>query len=733
MKFHHLRSKLLLTVAVLVIGSGLIISLLETNRFGKILQQAAVTQGEYLSRAVALEATNKILTNDLIELQNLLNHQLHSNPSVSYLFISKNGHVMAHTFSDGIPMNLVNFNSPLNSVRGSFKRITTDTGENFLDIAWPILSGKAGVLRIGLSEKQYRSQVLNMWFQMTGITLGILILALGISFFFIRRVTRPLSALAEAAKNINEADMDFKLDTTGRDEVGSLTNSFKQMVHRMSERTQHLEKNAIELDRAYHQIRSSFEIIQQIGARSNLRDVSSYLITKFHELVACSDLALFIFATNQKSLFTFSGSNFRILERGTFEDSFSVLRKMEGINFVKKEAVNSLPLPDTFQSSNRLAAFPIYHEKQFIGAMMVSCPDSCQCDVKELKVIHLILNHSSGVIKRALMHEEEMLHIQNHIEVATEYCGIVGKDPKMQAIYKLIEDIAPSDTTVLIQGESGTGKELVASAIHLNSLRRNKPFVVINCSAYPANLLESELFGHEKGAFTGAVRQKAGRFEQADGGTVFLDEIGEIPPIAQIKLLRVIQTQKFERIGGEQTLAVNVRIIAATNKDLLREVKQGRFREDLYYRLNVIPIHLPPLNKRRNDIPLQARYFLKRYAAEQGKDITEFSREAMRLLLDCPWPGNVRELENSIEAAVVLARGKRIEISDFPSALLRDTCSTIETASPGTIGENEARLLKEVLEECNWNKKEAAQRLGISRNTLYRKLKKYQINTPSIH
>ncbi|NNK85694.1 MAG: sigma 54-interacting transcriptional regulator, partial [Desulfobacterales bacterium] len=255
--------------------------------------------------------------------------------------------------------------------------------------------------------------------------------------------------------------MDFKLDTTGRDEVGSLTNSFKQMVHRMSERTQRLEKNAIELDRAYHQIRSSFEIIQQIGARSNLRDVSSYLITKFHELVACSDLALFIFATNQKSLFTFSGSNFRILERGTFEDSFSVLRKMEGINFVKKEAVNSLPLPDTFQSSNRLAAFPIYHEKQFIGAMMVSCPDSCQCDVKELKVIHLILNHSSGVIKRALMHEEEMLHIQNHIEVATEYCGIVGKDPKMQAIYKLIEDIAPSDTTVLIQGESGTGKELV--------------------------------------------------------------------------------------------------------------------------------------------------------------------------------------------------------------------------------------------------------------------------------
>ncbi len=733
MKFHHLRSKLLLTVAVLVIGSGLIISLLETNRFSMILQQAAVNQGEYISRVVALEATNKILINDLIELQNLLNHQLHSNPSVSYLFISKNGHVLAHTFSDGIPMNLVNFNFPIDSVRGSFKRIVTETGENFLDIAWPILSGKAGVLRIGLSEKQYQSQVLDMWFQMTGITLGILVLALGISFFFIRRVTRPLSALAEAAENINEENMDFKLDPTVRDEVGRLANSFKQMVHRMSERTQRLEKNAVELDRAYHQIRSSFEIIQQIGARSNLKGVSSYLITKFHELVACSDLALFIFGTNQKSLFVISGSKNRHFERDTFEESLSVLRQMEGINFVKKGAVNSLPLPDTFQAANRLAAFPIYHENQFLGVMMVSCPGNCQCDVKELKVIHLILNHSSGVIKRAVMHEEEMLHIQNRINVTTEYCGIVGKDPKMQAIYKLIEDIAPTDTTVLVQGESGTGKELVANAIHQNSLRRHNPFVVINCSAYPENLLESELFGHEKGAFTGAVRQKTGRFEQADDGTVFLDEIGEIPPIAQIKLLRVIQTQKFERIGGEQTLAVNVRIIAATNKDLLREVKEGRFREDLYYRLNVIPIHLPPLKKRSNDIPLQARYFLQRYAAEQGKNITEFSPEAMRLLLDCPWPGNVRELENSIEAAVVLAHGKRIEISDFPSALLRDTCLPIETDSPGTIRENEARLLKEVLEECSWNKKEAAQRLGISRNTLYRKLKKYQINTPTIH
>ena len=727
-----MRSKLLLAVAVLVIGSGLIISLLETNRFSKSLRQAARAQGEYLSRAVALEATNKILINDLIGLQNLLNHQLHSNPLVSYLFISKDGNVLAHTFPDGIPVNLVHFNSTLDSARGSFKGITTETGENFLDIAWPIFSGKAGILRIGLSEKPFESQVLNMWLQMTGITLGILILALGASFLFIRRVTSPLSALAEAAENINEENMDLRLESAGRDEVGRLTHAFNQMVTRISERTRRLEKNAIELDRAYHQTRSSFEIIQQIGARSSLKDVSAYLISKFQELVACSDLALFIFGSNRETLFVFSGTEIKSFNRDSFEDSLPVLRQLDGINFVKKGALKSLLLPDTFQAAERLAAFPVYHEKQFLGAMMVSCPGSCQCDVKELEVIHLILNHSSGVIKRAVKHEEEMLHIQNRIAVTTEYCGIVGKDPKMQAIYKLIEDIAPSDTTVLIQGESGTGKELVAAAIHQNSLRSNNPFVVINCSAYPANLLESELFGHEKGAFTGAVRQKTGRFEQADGGTVFLDEIGEIPPSAQIKLLRVIQTQKFERIGGEQTLAVSIRVIAATNKDLLQEVKRGQFREDLYYRLNVIPIQLPPLKNRRNDIPLQARYFLHKYAEEQGKEITDFSPEAMRLLLDCSWPGNVRELENSIEAAVVLAHGKRIEVSDFPSALFEDTCFP-EAGSPGTMMENEARLLREVLVECSWNKKEAARRLGISRNTLYRKLKKYQINTPTIH
>jgi two-component system response regulator HydG len=327
-----------------------------------------------------------------------------------------------------------------------------------------------------------------------------------------------------------------------------------------------------------------------------------------------------------------------------------------------------------------------------------------------------------------------MAHFQSRLEASTEFNGIIGKDPKMQVIYKLIEDVAPTDATVLIEGESGTGKELVARAIHERSSRSEEPFIVINCSAYPATLLESELFGHEKGAFTGAIRQRTGRFEQANGGTVFLDEIGEIPPSAQIKLLRVLQTQKFERLGGEKTLDVDVRILAATNKDLLQEVKNGQFREDLFYRLNVIPIALPALKKRRNDILLLAQYFLNRFAAQQDKNVKGFNSDAMRLLLDYSWPGNVRELENSIEHATVLAKGERIRISDLPSALHSAFSSPTDVAGAhGTLMETERLLILDVLEECSSNKKQAPQRLGISRSTLYDKLKKYQIAKPTTH
>jgi two-component system response regulator HydG len=345
--------------------------------------------------------------------------------------------------------------------------------------------------------------------------------------------------------------------------------------------------------------------------------------------------------------------------------------------------------------------------------------------------VGLILSQAAGVIRRAVLHEQTISDFRARIENTAEFCGIIGKDPKMQVVYRLIQDIAPTDATVLIQGESGTGKELVARAIHQESERRQNSFVVINCSAYPESLLESELFGHEKGAFTGAIRQRAGRFEQADGGTVFLDEIGEIPPSSQIKLLRVLQTQSFERIGGERTLKVNVRVLAATNKDLVKEVQKGSFREDLYYRLNVIPIGLPRLRDRPNDIPLLAKAFLKRFAPEQRKNIEGFSPESMRIILDYGWPGNVRELENTVEHAVVLAKGRRIETSDLPAGLRGHFRPSLSNDRPLMV-ENERALIERTLEETNWDKKKAARRLGIGRTTLYSKLRKYRIVKPTL-
>ena len=734
MRLKSLKSKLVISVFAFVIGSGLIISLMETHRFSKNLHEDSIIQGEYLAQAVALEATNKILINDLIALQNLLNHQLKSNPSVVYLFVMKDGQILAHTFSDGIPINLIDINRPKDNEQGDFKRLVTDEGEYYHDIAWPIFSGKAGMLRIGLSEKPHQSKVAKLWLQMIAFTLGILLLAIIASFLFIKRITKPLSALAEAAEKVDERNLELTVEPVGQDEVGRLTSTFNKMIDRIRDYTQRIEKNALDLERAQSQTISSFEIIQKIWTQDNLKDVCSYLIYKLDEIVACSELALFIFSSNKEALFVFSESEINTLGKETFESVLPVLTQLEGFTYLNKDAFNPALVPSSFHSAVQIATFPINHENQFLGALLVACPGDCKCDTKEQDVISLILSHSSGALKRAASQEEEMLNIARRVDVTTEYCGIVGKDPKMQGIYKLIEDIAPTDTTVLIQGESGTGKELVAGAIHQKSIRNNRHFIVINCSAYPATLLESELFGHEKGAFTGAVRQKIGRFEQAHKGTVFLDEIGEIPSSSQIKLLRVLQTQKFERIGGEQTLSVDMRILAATNKDLLQEVKNGNFREDLYYRLNVIPINLPPLMDRPYDIPLQARYFMRRFAAEQGKDIDEFSSEAMRLLLNYAWPGNVRELENCIEHAVVLAPGKRIEASDLPPVLhLSADAEVTDTMQTGTIKDNEAKLLKEVLDDCDWNKKEAARRLGISRNTLYRKLKKYQISPPTIH
>ena len=735
MRFQSLKSKLLLAVSALVIGSGLLISFLFTQRYSSSLYQSMSVQAQSLSHSIELEATDKILTNDLVALQKMLDYQMRSNAAISYLFVVKENQILAHTFTDGIPLELVEANQAALNDSFALKEIKSTFGEKYLDIVWPIFAGKAGVLRLGLSEAPYNRQVTQLWIQMGAITFGILLLALAVSLLFVKRITRPLSMLAAAAEEIDEGrlEMDVTLKE-GTDEVGKLTSSFNHMLGRIKDHTRRLKEKNAELDRAHKQTRTSFAIAQEIGALPNLREVCVYMIKKLRGIVTCENMAILVFSSGRDICFLQSENESRTLNNETVFKTVDLLRGLAGMQFIHKDQIEPMLLPEAFQSAEQMVTFPMRHENQLLGAMLIACPGNCSCVTNELDIIDLILNQTSGAIQRSVSHEEEIRELKNRIELTAEFSGLIGKDPKMQVIYKLIEDVAPTDATVLIQGESGTGKELVARAIHKQSLRRDKPFVVINCSAYPTTLLESELFGHEKGAFTGAIRQKAGRFEQADGGTVFLDEIGEISSTGQIKLLRILQSQKFERLGGEQTLSVNIRVLAATNKDLLKEVKSANFREDLFYRLNVIPIQMPPLRNRRNDIPLLARYFLRHFATEQETLAQRFSSEAMRNLLDYSWPGNVRELENSIEHAVVLAKAKYIEVSDLPAAIIQaGSGSGKPSGSTRSIVENERKLLLEVLGDCDWNKKAAAHQLGISRSTLYDKLRKYQITKPTVH
>jgi transcriptional regulator with PAS, ATPase and Fis domain len=287
----------------------------------------------------------------------------------------------------------------------------------------------------------------------------------------------------------------------------------------------------------------------------------------------------------------------------------------------------------------------------------------------------------------------------------------------------LVKNVAESDASVLIIGESGTGKELIARAIHANSSRRYTPFITASCGAMPEGLLESELFGHEKGAFTGALYTKKGRFELADGGTLFLDEIGEISPKTQVDLLRVLDEKSFRRVGGMEQINVDVRILAATNRDLQKAIKEGTFREDLFYRLNVVSIHLPPLRERKEDIPLLSDHFLDKFRAETNKRIEHISSKALELILEYDWPGNVRELENAIERAVVVGKKKEIVPEDLP--FFRQEIP--EKTGAKSLKEREKIHILKTLEENGWNISKTAEELGIDRVTLYNKIKKYNL------
>jgi len=332
--------------------------------------------------------------------------------------------------------------------------------------------------------------------------------------------------------------------------------------------------------------------------------------------------------------------------------------------------------------------------------------------------------------------EDENIRLKKELQKKYRYDNIIGTSNAIEKIYRLIEKVADTDSTVLISGASGTGKELITRAIHYNSSRNDKPLVVINCGAIPEELLESELFGHEKGAFTGAYKTRIGRFEMANGGTIFLDEVGEMSPALQVKLLRVLQEQKFERVGGTKTIHVDVRIIAATNKNLTIAINKGKFREDLYYRLNVIPIKVPPLKQRISDIPLLIDYFIKKFQKGKIKKITGFSPEAMDCVLEYDWPGNVRELENMIKRLIILCDNQAVIFDDLPEHIQRNSRSiqqfeedileeglTLDEA----VKDYEKRLILEALEKSNWIKTKAAKILNINRTTLVEKIKKQNL------
>ncbi len=343
-------------------------------------------------------------------------------------------------------------------------------------------------------------------------------------------------------------------------------------------------------------------------------------------------------------------------------------------------------------------------------------------DIDELKVL---------MLKALELYDlrTENIFLKERLGDRFAFSQLIGQSTKMRELFNTLSLVAPTDATVLIRGESGTGKELVANAIHHNSLRKGQPFIKVSCAALPETLLESELFGHEKGAFTGAIAHREGRFQLAHRGTIFLDEVGEMSSSTQIKLLRVLQEREFEPLGSNRTIKVDVRVIAATNKDLEKEVKEGNFREDLFYRLNVVPVVLPPLRERREDIPLLASHFFSIYREKNRRELKGISGKAMDLLVRYNWPGNVRELENTIERAVILAQGEMIAPVDLPSqiqALAKEKEAKEFYFPPGTsLAQVERVLILKTLEDTGGNRSRAAEILGINRRTLQNKLKEY--------
>lgn len=420
--------------------------------------------------------------------------------------------------------------------------------------------------------------------------------------------------------------------------------------------------------------------------------------------------------------------------------TFEVETGEDAVDFVKKQAVDLVLCDVRMTNMDGFATLLAIHEwNPAIPVVLMTAYSSVEKAVEAMKMgaySYVTKPLDFEVLKATLYNALEHTRLKEENTQLKQALGIaqtmpLGKSALMRSLQEMIETVAPSEATVLITGESGTGKELVAKAIQANSLRKNQAFVTINCAALAENLLESELFGHEKGAFTGADKMREGRFVQADNGTLFLDEIGEMPLALQVKLLRVLQNGEIQRVGSDKVKIVDVRIIAATNRNFQKEVEAGRFREDLYYRLNVIALEVPALRERKDDIPLLAQKFVENFARANRKSIKGFSPQAMDMLMRYDWPGNVRELENAMERAVILTVGEYVTERSLPLAIQQMTGNTAAVPSGilanKSLDDIEKEAISATLAETADNKSEAARRLGITRATLHSKLKKYNL------
>ncbi len=491
-----------------------------------------------------------------------------------------------------------------------------------------------------------------------------------------------------------------------------------------------------------------FEISQALDRSMELRDVVGPVLKALHEHMGMSrgTLTLLNRETGEISTEAAHGLSESQRRRGQYAPGEGLIGKVvqSGRPVVVPRVSEEPMFLDRTRSREHLRkqdisfiCVPIRLGNEVVGTLSVdqlfSESVSLEEDLRLLSIIASMI--AQAVSLRQSAQQERQLLLRDNLRLQDELrnrfrpANIVGNSRTMQVVYDLIAHVAKSDTTVLTRGESGTGKELVAQAIHYNSLRANKPLVKVSCAALPEAILESELFGHEKGAFTGAIAQRKGRFELASGGTIFLDEVGDFPLATQVKMLRVLQEREFERVGGTKTIKVDVRIIAATNRDLEEAIAKGKFRQDLYYRLNVFPIHIPPLRERRVDILLLADHFVEKYSKANHKNIRRLSTPAIDMLMSYHWPGNVRELENCIERAVLLSNEDVIHSYHLPPTLQTAEATRTQHAGtlPATLESVERELILDALKSSRGNRAKAARALGISERVIGLRVKKHGI------